>query len=103
MVITENGMALADQLDPDGRVQDKRRQQYLKTHLSSLHRAISDGAPLTGYLIWSFIDNFEWSSGYRPRFGIVYNDYETQTRTVKDSGHMLADIIRSNGFPAGCR
>ncbi len=101
LAITENGIALADVVDSDGRVRDVRRQDYFKTHLSSVHRAIQDGAPLTGYLAWSFMDNYEWTCGYRPRFGIVYNDYATQTRTIKDSGHMFADIIRDNGWMGG--
>jgi beta-glucosidase len=98
LAITENGMALADVVDPDGHVRDGRRQDYLKAHLERVHRAIQDGAPVTGYLAWSFIDNYEWASGYRPRFGLVHNDYATQTRTIKGSGHMFADIIRENGF-----
>lgn len=79
-------------------VHDVRRQEYLQAHLTQVHRAIRDGAPLTGYLAWSFIDNFEWACGYRPRFGLVYNDYPTQYRTIKDSGYLFRDIIRNNGF-----
>jgi len=98
ILITENGMALDDEVDSDGRVRDVRRQDYFKAHLESVHRAIADGAPLTGYFAWSFIDNYEWACGYRPRFGLVYNDYATQTRTIKDSGRMFAEIIHNNGF-----
>ncbi len=98
LAITENGMAQADVVGDDGRVHDVRRQEYLKTHLEMVHRAIQDGAPLTGYLAWSFVDNYEWACGYRPRFGLVHNDYATQTRTIKDSGRMYAKIIRNNGF-----
>ncbi len=98
LVITENGMALADKVDADGRVRDVRRQEYFKSHLEAVHRSIQDGAPLTGYLAWSFMDNYEWACGYRPRFGIIHNDYATQTRTIKDSGYMFAEIIRANGF-----
>lgn len=98
LVITENGMALADSVGDDGRVRDVRRQQYFKDHLESVLRSIQDGAPMTGYLAWSFMDNYEWACGYRPRFGIVHNDYETQHRTIKDSGYMLADIIQNNGW-----
>lgn len=98
LAITENGMALADEVDPDGRVRDVRRQDYFKSHLESVYRAIQDGAPLTGYFAWSFMDNYEWACGYRPRFGIVHNDYATQTRTIKDSGHMLRKIINDNGL-----
>lgn len=98
LIITENGMALADSIDEDGRVRDVRRQDYFKSHLESVHRSIQDGAPLTGYLAWSFMDNYEWACGYRPRFGLVYNDYETQTRTIKDSGRMFAEIIKNKGW-----
>ena len=98
LVITENGSAWADELDSDGRIRDGARSLYLVDHLQQVHRAIQDGAPLTGYLAWSFIDNYEWSCGYRPRFGLVYNDYETQKRTIKDSGYLFAEIIRANGI-----
>ena len=98
LVITENGMALADEIDADGRVRDVRRQDYFTAHLTAVHRAIQDGAPLTGYIAWSFMDNYEWTCGYRPRFGLVHNDYATQVRTIKDSGRMFGEIIRDNGF-----
>jgi len=98
IMITENGMALTDEIDADGRVCDVRRQKYLREHLKFAHRAIRDGVPLTAYFVWSFMDNFEWACGYRPRFGIVYVDYATQKRTIKDSGYLFADIIRNNGF-----
>ena len=98
LIVTENGMALDDTVDADGRVRDTQRQDYFKAHLSAVHRAIQGGAPLTGYFAWSFMDNYEWTCGYRPRFGIVHNDYATQTRTIKDSGRMFAEIIHNNGF-----
>jgi beta-glucosidase len=98
LMITENGMALDDTVGPDGRVRDVRRQEYFKAHLLAVHRAIGDGAPLTGYFAWSFMDNYEWACGYRPRFGLVHNDYPTQTRTIKDSGRMFGEIIRRNGW-----
>lgn len=98
LVITENGSAWADEPNAAGRICDEARQRYLVDHLAQLHRAIQDGAPVTGYLAWSLIDNFEWNSGYRPRFGLVYNDYATQQRTVKDSGYLFAKIIRDKGL-----
>ncbi len=98
LAITENGMALADEVGRDGRVNDIRRQGYFKAHLSAVHRAIQDGAPLTAYLAWSFMDNYEWACGYRPRFGMVHTDYATQARTIKESGYLFAKIIRNNGF-----
>jgi beta-glucosidase len=54
--------------------------------------------PLKGYFYWSLLDNFEWTLGYRMRFGLVYMDYETQRRTIKDSGRWYADLIQHNGF-----
>ena len=98
LIITENGSAWADVPDADGRIRDEARQKYLVEHLEQVQRAITEGAPLTGYFAWSFMDNYEWACGYRPRFGLVYNDYTTQTRTIKDSGRMFGDIIRSNGL-----
>ncbi|VGO12606.1 Beta-glucosidase A [Pontiella desulfatans] len=98
LAITENGMALDDEVDAEGRVRDVRRQKYIKAHLESVHRAIQDGAPLTGYFAWSFMDNYEWACGYRPRFGLIHTDYATQTRTIKDSGRMFAEIIRNTGW-----
>jgi len=52
-----------------------------------------------GYLVWSLLDNFEWAEGYRKRFGIVYVDYATQARTLKDSAHWYRDVITNNGLP----
>ena len=97
--ITENGSAWPDVLDHDGRVQDEKRTDYLRRHLKQVHRAIENGAPVKGYFAWSFLDNFEWSLGYRPRFGLVYVDYATQKRYIKDTGYAYRDIIDKNGLP----
>ena len=70
----------------------------LVRHLAMLHRAISEGAPITGYFAWSFMDNFEWASGFRPRFGLVYTEYASQNRYIKDSGYLYSDIMRANGL-----
>jgi len=64
--------------------------------LAQAHRALQDGAPLKGYFVWSFLDNFEWGFGYTKRFGIVYVDYPTQKRIVKDSGKWYANFIKAN-------
>ncbi len=98
IVITENGSAWQDILGPDCRVRDLKRQDYLVRHLAMLHRAISEGAPITGYFAWSFMDNFEWASGFRPRFGLVYTEYASQNRYIKDSGYLYSDIMRANGL-----
>ena len=96
--ITENGSAWQDVLSPDGRVRDAKRVDYLERHLAQVHRAIEEGAPVKGYFAWSFMDNFEWAKGYRPRFGIVYTDYATQNRYIKESGHTYSRIIKANGI-----
>lgn len=93
--ITENGAAFADQVE-DGSVHDPRRVSYLREHLSSARRAISEGVPLRGYFAWSLMDNFEWALGYSKRFGIVYVDYQTQQRILKDSAHFYQKVIQAN-------
>ncbi len=98
LMITENGIPVPDGLDMDGRVRDERRIRYLKSHLHQVWRAIQDGVPVKGYFHWSFMDNFEWALGYGQRFGLVYVDFKTQQRTVKDSGRWFSDVIRANGF-----
>jgi beta-glucosidase len=98
MLITENGCSYPDGPGPDGRVRDERRIRYLEQHLSAVHRVIEAGAPITGYLQWSLMDNFEWSKGYSQRFGIVHVDFETQKRTPKDSALWFRDVIARNGL-----
>jgi beta-glucosidase len=98
MMVTENGVPVPDGVDFDGRIRDNRRIKYLQDHLFQVHRAIQDGIPVKGYFHWSFMDNFEWALGYAQRFGLVFVDYPTQKRIVKDSGDWFSDVIRTNGF-----
>ncbi|MFW2339402.1 MAG: GH1 family beta-glucosidase [Acidimicrobiia bacterium] len=99
MLITENGCSYPDEPDTDGRVRDVRRISYLDSHLRAVHAAAEHGAPIVGYLQWSFMDNFEWSRGYDQRFGIVHVDFDTQVRTPKDSAYWYRDVIERNGLP----
>ncbi|WP_309114519.1 GH1 family beta-glucosidase [Saccharothrix sp.] len=99
LVVTENGSAFPDVVT-GGRVADVERTRYLVDHLRSVHTAIARGVDVRGYFAWSLLDNFEWAAGYSQRFGIVHVDYATQRRTVKDSGHTLARVIRHNAVPA---
>ena len=94
--ITENGCAVQDQPDPDGFVEDRERINYLRLHLIELHKAIQAGVNLRGYFTWSLMDNFEWTSGYRPRFGIVRVDYATLKRIPKLSAHWYSDVAVHN-------
>ncbi|MFI9816391.1 GH1 family beta-glucosidase [Saccharothrix variisporea] len=100
LVVTENGSAFPDTVS-GGRVRDVERTKYLVDHLRSVHTAIARGVDVRGYFAWSLLDNFEWAAGYSQRFGIVHVDYTTQRRTVKDSGHAFARIVRHNAVPAG--
>jgi beta-glucosidase len=98
LYITENGAAFADQVGPTGKVDDPKRVSFLKRYLAQAARAISDGAPLRGYFVWSLMDNFEWAYGYGKRFGIVYVDYETQARIPKTSARWYSQVIAENAI-----
>ena len=94
--ITENGSAWPDTVSDDGLVHDPDRVAYLQAHLGAVADAIDGGTDVRGYFAWSLLDNFEWAYGYDKRFGIVHVDYDTQVRTVKDSGREYARIIAAD-------
>jgi len=94
--VTENGSAWPDTVAKDGRVHDPDRTAYLHGHLGAVADAIEGGTDVRGYFAWSLLDNFEWAYGYDKRFGIVHVDYDTQERTVKDSGLEYARIIAAH-------
>lgn len=96
IMVTENGMANVDMIFEDGRVHDPQRSEYLRTHIRGLKKANDEGVPVIGYSCWSFMDNFEWAEGYEKRFGLVYVDYRTQERVVKDSAYTYREIIETN-------
>src|SRR5690606_23170635 len=99
LLVTENGAAFEDKPDLDaGQVADPERTSYLATHIAAAAEAIRLGADLRGYLVWSWLDNFEWAEGYRRRFGLVYVDYWTQRRVLKDSAHWYRGVIERNGL-----
>ena len=97
LMVTENGVPVPDGLDADGRVRDERRIRYIKSHLEQVRLAIKDGVPVKGYFVWSLMDNFEWALGYEQRFGLIYVDFKTQKRIVKDSGWWYTRVIRGEG------
>ncbi|MBM4426267.1 MAG: beta-glucosidase [Chloroflexi bacterium] len=94
--ITENGASFHDEVSADGKIHDPRRLDYLKNHFIQTRLAMQDGVDVRGYMVWSLMDNFEWGHGYTKRFGIIRVDYETQKRTIKDSGEWYAEVIRKN-------
>ena len=95
--ITENGMSGIDWVSMDGKVHDPQRIDFTRRYLLELRNAIRAGSDIRGYFHWSILDNFEWSQGYKERFGLVHVDYTTQKRTPKDSAHWYSKVIASNG------
>ncbi len=94
--ITENGVSCFDKIALDGKVHDADRIAFLSSYLQELERSIESGVPVKGYLHWSLLDNFEWAFGYEQRFGLVYVDYQTQNRIVKDAALWYRDVITKN-------
>ncbi|MBY8828396.1 GH1 family beta-glucosidase [Hephaestia mangrovi] len=98
LYVTENGAAFYDPPQPiDGRIDDPLRVDYLKTHIAAVGEAIRRGVDVRGYMLWSLLDNLEWSLGYSKRFGMVHVDFETLARTPKASAHFYSDVIASGG------
>ncbi|MCA0983743.1 beta-glucosidase [Halobacillus yeomjeoni] len=95
--ITENGACYNHEVE-DGRVRDQERIDYLKQHLTSIHRTIKAGVPIKGYIVWSLLDNFEWAEGYEKRFGIIHVNYRTFERTPKDSYYWYRQTIQNGWF-----
>lgn len=92
IIITENGLADAE---------DRQRGRFLLDHLAWLHRAITRGADVRGYIHWSLIDNYEWALGFEPRFGLAEVDRETQRRRIRPSAWIYARIAAENALPEG--
>ena len=96
LVVTENGCSYGIGPGPDGVVDDRPRIDYLDAHLRAVAEAIADGVHVTGYFCWSLLDNFEWTQGYRQRFGLVHVDYQTLVRTPKRSFDWYAAMVGAN-------
>jgi beta-glucosidase len=93
IVISETGAAFNDVVN-DGKIHDSQRIKFLQQYLQNVLKAKNEGVNVTGFFVWTFIDNFEWAEGCRPRFGLVYNDFETQERIVKDSGLWFREFLK---------
>jgi beta-glucosidase len=98
IMITENGASYSTKPDNTGKVHDEKRIQYLQKHIVAVGKAIQAGVPISGYFLWSLLDNFEWAQGYSQRFGIVYVDFSTQKRYTKDSALWYRQVIEQNGL-----
>lgn len=97
ILITENGLANNDWVSLDGKVHDPQRIDFLQRYLRQFQKASDEGVETMGYFQWSLMDNFEWAEGYHKRFGLIYVDYESQKRIIKDSGYWYKTVIESNG------
>ncbi len=95
IVVTENGAAFPDTLEGDT-IRDYRRVRFFEQYLQQILRAKKEGIPVTGYFVWTLTDNFEWVEGYRPRFGLVYVDFSTQRRIIKESGRWFQTFLNGS-------
>ena len=91
--VTENGCGTLDKPDATGAVHDPKRVAYLETYTAMMHDAISAGADVRGYFVWSLLDGFEWGAGYTNPFGLLHVDFETQKRTPKTSARWYANFV----------
>ncbi|MGB4594992.1 MAG: GH1 family beta-glucosidase [Anaerolineaceae bacterium] len=98
MYITENGASWSDGPDETGRVRDTRRISFLQRHFEAAHRAIQIGIPLKGYLVWSLMDNLEWGYGFSQRFGLIWVNFQTGQRILKDSAFWYKRVIAENSI-----
>jgi beta-glucosidase len=97
LVVTENGMPNTDWPHLDGCVHDPQRIDFLSRYLLQVQRALDGGVDVRGYFVWTLLDNFEWALGLRSRFGLIYVDYATQRRILKDSARWYRTVIETNG------
>jgi len=93
LLVTENGTCVPDMLE-NGRIHDNGRTDYFKNHLAAVLKAKNEGVNVNGYFVWSPTDNFEWDKGFRTRFGLVYVDFRTLDRYIKDSGIWFREFLK---------
>jgi beta-glucosidase len=96
-------MSNIDFVSLDGKVHDPQRIDFINRYLLQLGKAIDENVDVRGYFHWSILDNFEWSDGFKERFGLIYIDYVSQQRILKDSAYYYKGIIESNGASLGDR
>ncbi|MEI7801592.1 MAG: GH1 family beta-glucosidase [Bacteroidota bacterium] len=93
IIVTENGAAFHDEVQNE-KINDEERIIYLSNYLKQVHRAKADGHKISGYFVWALTDNFEWTEGYYPRFGLVHVNFETQKRIIKQSGYWYKNFLK---------
>ncbi|MEN2487053.1 GH1 family beta-glucosidase [Flavobacterium sp. B11] len=92
IIITENGAAFPDTVQ-NGKVHDIKRTHFIQDNLEQILKAKNEGLNVDGYFVWTLTDNFEWAEGYNARFGLIHVDFETQKRTIKNSGLWFKDFL----------
>ncbi|WP_229206709.1 GH1 family beta-glucosidase [Dyadobacter crusticola] len=92
IIVSESGAAFEDHYK-DGKVADPKRRQYFEDYLAAILKAKNEGVNVSGYLAWTLMDNFEWAEGYAARFGLVFVDFKTQKRTIKESGFWFKSFL----------
>ncbi|MFM1534185.1 glycoside hydrolase family 1 protein [Helcococcus ovis] len=99
-IMSENGMGVEgeEKFKVNGQIQDDYRIEFIKEHLTYLHKAIEEGANCIGYHVWTFIDCWSWLNSYKNRYGLVELNLETGERTIKKSGHWYKKLVENNGF-----
>jgi len=95
IIVTENGSCFKDEII-DSKIEDNERIEYFKSHLPQILKAQKEGIDISGYFVWSLTDNFEWDKGFRPRFGLIYVDYNSLQRIVKKSGFWFKDFLEND-------
>jgi beta-glucosidase len=99
IIVTENGATFTDTLK-DNKVDDEQRTRFLQDYIAQVLRAKKEGVKVNGYFVWTLMDNFEWAEGFTPRFGLVYVDFATQQRIVKNSGIWYSNFLKDKQQPA---
>lgn len=94
IIVTENGAAFTDAYE-EGMVNDSERVKYLQDYIAQVLLAKKEGVKVNGYFVWTLMDNFEWAEGFYPRFGLVYVDFATQQRVVKNSGRWYSQFLKN--------
>ena len=104
IIITENGCAMSEKTKEAAMADvGGKRTGFMKNYITAVGEAIRKGADVRGYFLWSFLDNFEWTFGYKKRFGMVYVDYDTQERTSKPAAKLYSAIAKTNGANLFCK
>ncbi|QIL45612.1 glycoside hydrolase family 1 protein [Vagococcus coleopterorum] len=99
--VSENGMGVSNEerfKNQEGMIEDDYRIDFVKEHLTWLHKGIAEGSDCFGYHMWTPIDCWSWLNSYKNRYGFISNDIHTQIKTIKKSGHWFKTISDQNGW-----